>query len=603
MPIITPSRLILVESVGFSGSARNASTAVLSDGRSIVVWQETLGRPVDGFADVDGAIFARFYRPDGTPDGDAFQINTFTPGPQSLPRVVATADGGFAVSFRSDLDFGQGGRDQDFFLSRFDSTGLLLSTTDLVPDNPGGPQPEPPSFVVPVAGAALAVVVSARSVSLRDGAGATVASRSYGFDVGGVARLSDGSIVVAGTDGKQAVSILSSPLLDGPPEGIPGLVGPVTIATAETSLVREVKVAALAPGRFAPADGDAPPGFVMSAIEGVTRNVSRLVVTAFTAWGSVLGTRRIDLAIAPDNPALSHDILALRDGTVVVAFVTRSETGDLDIRLAHFDSDASLLGDIVTLRPQAAAGDQIDPRLTLLPNGRLQVTYTDLGDNPVEGLVEPLRIVRFTVVSESGGFPATHGNDTLRGTGAGDFIDALGGDDLVFGRGGDDRLVGGAGDDTLNGDAGNDQLEGGPGNDALYGGAGDDGISGGAGADRLFGEGGNDALQGGAGNDQLYGGRGADRLRGGRGNDTLFGGAGPDVFIMQRGGGEDEIRDFAAEDTLRLDRGLWTGDLTRAQVLSQFATFEDGSTVLSFAGGERIVLTGYTLTEADLQLI
>ena len=106
--------------------------------------------------------------------------------------------------------------------------------------------------------------------------------------------------------------------------------------------------------------------------------------------------------------------------------------------------------------------------------------------------------------------------------------------------------------------------------------------------------------------DRLYGCAEAERLEGGAGSDFLEGGSGADIFVFRVGGGSDTISDFAADDFLRLDRGLWAGvgDLSAVQVLHRFADVVGGNTVLTFSGGETLTLTGYgNLMPGDLQLV
>jgi Ca2+-binding RTX toxin-like protein len=154
-------------------------------------------------------------------------------------------------------------------------------------------------------------------------------------------------------------------------------------------------------------------------------------------------------------------------------------------------------------------------------------------------------------------------------------------DDRVGGTDGDDAFAMGIGNDTASGGAGNDTLGGGAGNDLLSGGAG------------------RDMLSGGGGRDVLRGGGGRDLIEGNAGNDRLFGGGGNDTFVFGRNGGTDRIRDFADDaDTLRLDDGLWRGDLTKAQVLARFAEQVDDDVVFSFRSGTVIV---EDMTVADLR--
>ena len=92
--------------------------------------------------------------------------------------------------------------------------------------------------------------------------------------------------------------------------------------------------------------------------------------------------------------------------------------------------------------------------------------------------------------------------------------------------------------------AGANIINGGNGKDKLVGEGAVDIISGGNGNDALYGNGADDDLLGGRGKDKLIGGDGNDWLKGGKGNDTLIGGAGADVFVFEKAGGNDIVRDF-----------------------------------------------------------
>ncbi|MEM6618227.1 MAG: calcium-binding protein [Pseudomonadota bacterium] len=194
------------------------------------------------------------------------------------------------------------------------------------------------------------------------------------------------------------------------------------------------------------------------------------------------------------------------------------------------------------------------------------------------------------------------GNDTGIGGSGQDLILGEEGVDGLFGGGGNDTLYGGAGRDTLQGGTGADELLGGGTNDFLRGQAGGDTLYGGVGADDLGGGAQGDTLFGAAGADTLRGDTGSDTLRGGSGNDTLYGGAGADMlqgqagadsFIFSRGDGDDTVADFElGPDTLRLNDDLWTGSLTRAEVVATFASLESGDAVFRFDAGETLTVEG-----------
>lgn len=188
------------------------------------------------------------------------------------------------------------------------------------------------------------------------------------------------------------------------------------------------------------------------------------------------------------------------------------------------------------------------------------------------------------------------GNDFLYGEAGNEGTRASGADPLrgftkagLVGGAGNDLLDGGDGDDYLEGGAGADQLIGGVGfdgvtyavsdaavtvdlasgtgsgghaqgdtltgielvegsnfSDMLTGSAGADVLSGGAGDDTIYGGAGNDHLLGGAGDDTLNAESGDDYLDGGEGDDVLIGGSGNDTYLVERGHGNDRIRNFDA---------------------------------------------------------
>lgn len=219
----------------------------------------------------------------------------------------------------------------------------------------------------------------------------------------------------------------------------------------------------------------------------------------------------------------------------------------------------------------------------------------------------------FTAVEN---FEGSAYGDLMRGDSTRDRLFGGAGNDTLAGRGDNDKLVGGDGKDLLKGDDGRDHLKGDDGNDTLKGGAGDDTLEGGTGGDVLRGEGGRDLIQGQAGNDGLTGGDGADTLMGGNGrdnlageagNDLLTGGADADTFVYAPGDGVDTITDFELGlDALKLDDALWSGTLTRAEVVETFGRVQNGKIVLDFGTDASVVLEGITDLDAlvdDLVII
>lgn len=621
MSIFAQSTPFLIEPLGPDATGRTMDVAALTDGRNVVVWQEALGRPAETFSDTDGAIFARIYNADGTPAAEAFQVNLFSPGLQSNPEVVATPGGGFAISYESTLTWGASSTDTDTFMVRFDNTGSVVPVTydsvvvryvDLDPDQPG--TAETHNFITGLANGQLAAISNGNTVTIYNNVGQISARidslADSGFaEITGVTQLTGGNVVIAGRlAGGGAILELSDSSLINAPAGIPGLPTPVVFGTLLGVQVKDIRVTAAIPGLYSPNDPESfnHGGFMLSALIPNGRAASKLVLQSFTPWGAQIGaTVSLDSAISLNPGKPDYDIVALKDGTFVVAWVTTGTTG-LDIQAGHFDADGSQLGTTVLIQGDALTGDQLDPNLSVLNDGRVILTYTDLAQNPIRGITDTLHAVTLTLASASGGLQPTTGNDTINGTGMHDAISGLAGNDLIDGKLGNDVIYGGLGSDTLIGGGGNDMLNGGVGVDSLTGGEGDDGLFGGDAFDILRGEAGRDLLRGGAGIDSLFGGADGDRLDGGAGNDILNGGTGADVFILRSGGGLDRVVDFTVDDFLRLDHTLWlaSGDLTAAQVLSTFGAVVGANYVLTFVGTEQITLLNFTaLTAGDLQII
>lgn len=128
--------------------------------------------------------------------------------------------------------------------------------------------------------------------------------------------------------------------------------------------------------------------------------------------------------------------------------------------------------------------------------------------------------------------------------------------------------------------------------DLLWGNTGNNRIAGDRMGDKILGMAGNDVLLGQHGNDRLVGGAGRDVLNGGAGRDFLRGDAGADKFVFAKGYGRDTVLDFrpGQGDRLRLDDNLWSGNLTKQQVINRFAEVENGKVVFDFAGVNDLTL-------------
>ncbi|MFN0191471.1 MAG: cadherin domain-containing protein, partial [Aestuariivirga sp.] len=76
-----------------AGNQQNASVTVLSNGKFVVVWEDS--NP--GADDADGCIRGQIFAEDGTKLGAEFLVNNIAAGAQVAPEVTALANGKFAV--------------------------------------------------------------------------------------------------------------------------------------------------------------------------------------------------------------------------------------------------------------------------------------------------------------------------------------------------------------------------------------------------------------------------------------------------------------------------------------------------------------------------
>ena len=82
---------------------QNPSVAGLSDGGFVVTWQSYFQN------EHENGIFAQRYSAAGAPVGGEFRVNTYKQNHQSEPSVAALSDGGFVVTWTSQLQDGSGG--------------------------------------------------------------------------------------------------------------------------------------------------------------------------------------------------------------------------------------------------------------------------------------------------------------------------------------------------------------------------------------------------------------------------------------------------------------------------------------------------------------
>ena len=190
------------------------------------------------------------------------------------------------------------------------------------------------------------------------------------------------------------------------------------------------------------------------------------------------------------------------------------------------------------------------------------------------------------------------------------------GNDEIINRADSVTIDGGANDDEISNYANKVSVTGGADNDSLYNEGSNVTLDGGAGNDTITNRGtvyrdssgvrttvspDNVTINGGAGDDvlintgesnvSLKGGSNVS-LNGGAGNDTLIGSANAEIFIYENGGGYDVIKNYSAEDTVKIASGK-IGDISVSDTDVIF-TIGDGSLTLKNMQGRTV-----TITDAD----
>ncbi len=492
-------------STPFTSSQFQPTITALDNGKFVVAWtdaSQTGGDP-SGYA-----VRAQVFDADGSVSGAAFLVNTTVTNNQSDPTVAALTDGRFVVTWTDD---GQTGGDLSGFAIRaqiFLADGTTSGAEFLVNTTVTAGQFQP-SITVLANGSFVAAWTDFSNgtdsdiraqVFNADGSAlgaefmvnTTVASNQRASTV---TALADGRFVVAWSDGSQAA--IGRAFIDVRAQVFNAngsKSGAEFVVNTTVSLVQpEPTITALADGRFVVA---------WTFESQSTLNLGfEVLAQVFNADGSASGAEfPVNTSYSSNGDQYNPTITALADGRFVAAWTDFGQTsGDPSgsgIRAQVFNADGSLSG-AEFLVNTTVTNAQHEPSITALADGRFVVAWTDDSNGTDVDIRAQIFDPREVAVSLNGTLVA----DDFVGTAFSDQIAGFFGDDTLAGAGGDDRMYGEFGDDDLRGGNGNDRLNGDDGDDRLAGGAGSDGLDGGAGNDSLNGGFGSDAATGGAGND------------------------------------------------------------------------------------------------------
>jgi Ca2+-binding RTX toxin-like protein len=500
------------------------SVAALIDGGWIVTWQSSVGGVND--------VHQQRYDEDGLPVGGEVLVNSATDNQQQAPTVTGLADGGWVVTWTSNL---QDGDSWGIYQQRYGSDGAPVGDETLVAVTTAGTQDSP----VVTALADGSWVVAWRTHT--NGSDSDVHQRHFARDI--VGDGADNSI--AGTTWGELID---------------GGTGKDTLNGGKGDDVYVVD------------QGD---DIIVEASGEGTDTVRSSVTYA-------LGTYLENLTLTGSGNI--HGIGNGLANTIVGTTGNNSLSGGADDdHLTGGDGNDTLDGGTGSDWMNGGASND-----TYVVDAISDTVVPD-----VSGTDIVVSSVNFSLASVTGieHLTLTGTAASAIGNGAANVVTGNGEDNSLAGSGGNDTLFGGDGGDTLDGGTGNDSLEGGDGDDyyvidgsgdvlsedadegddtvessisfvlganlenlvltgsanlAGTGNGDDNGLTGNAGNNTLLGGGGDDFLEGGDGNDSLDGGAGSDGLAGGAGNDTLrsgdaaedytrfLGGDGVDLAIIDR---------------------------------------------------------------------
>ncbi|MCY1126914.1 calcium-binding protein [Frigidibacter sp. RF13] len=492
-----------------------SSVTALTNGYFIVTFTDDSAASLDTSSK---GVYGQILDATGAAVGAAFLVNDTTANEQQDAHVIALSGGRFAVVW---VDGSQiaGANAYDIRAKIFNADGSVAVAEMVVDASPTGLQLAP--AIAELSDGSFVVTWTDGDLTLGDASNQAIHGQHFtsaGAPSGSeflvnttvsldqaessVTGLANGGFVVTWTDNSQTGGDTNS-------GAIRGKVFTTNSSTTGTEFLintttagnqRESAVTALEGGGFVVTwtDGSAT---------GADTDGSAIRGRVFDSSGNALANDFVINATTTSGQEHSA-IAALPDGRFVVVWADNSQSSDDSdqraIRAQVFNANGSV-SVAEFLVNATTVGDQFDPQVSVLADGRFVVTWTDTSATGADTSGAAIRSQIFDPRTA----PVTY---TAPATG----IDYVG---TTF-------------DDSLTGDIGADSLHGNAGADTLYGDIGYDVLSGDDGADLLIGGRGFDTLYGGADNDLLAGWAGDDRLDGGTGDDSMFGAKGNDVYVV-----------------------------------------------------------------------
>ena len=539
-------------------SQQNPAMTALADGGFVVTWQSNL-QDGSGYG-----IYGQRYNNVGVAVSNEFRVNTTTADSQQTPTMTALADGGFVVTWQSNLQDGSG---YGIYGQRYNNAGVAVGSEFRVNTTTADAQTKP--TIAGLVDGGFVVTWQSQSQSQSqfqsfqvsgiwgqryNNAGVAVGSEFYRTSLAynaepRIAALADGGFVMAwfGVDA------------DSDSYGVTGQRYNNSGQAASTFLINTYTLSQqMRPAITGLSDG----GFVVtwqSATQDTISDTNGVYGQRYSDSGAKIGNEfRINTTTqnAQDTPAIT----GLSDGGFVATWQSADDSG-YGIWGQRYNSSGAVVGD--EFRVNATTFNaQVSPVITALSDGGFVVAWQSFGQ---DGVGDGIFVQRFN----ANGQPISH---TIVGFNQADTFDLVSSTGVVLLAGGagndlykvgalemvseltnegidtvetsvsyglsinvEDLILTGVGVIDGYGNSLNNIITGNTANNILDGGSGDDTVSGGDGDDNIRGGFGNDVLSGGTGTDILIGGS--------AGNDLLQGGTGSDTYIFGTAFGQDTLDD------------------------------------------------------------
>jgi hypothetical protein len=408
--------------------------AVLANGGFVVTWSDADPAGGDGN---NSSIKMQLYDASGNRVGGEVLVNTTTAGSQFGSDVTRLSDGSFVIAWTDGS--GANGTGQDIRFRRFEADGTAIDPTDRVAVGAGNQQ-EP--SVVALAGGGFAVGYnefaggfSRQDKLIRfDAAGTALDVTAINIAVTAdneeepdIAVLADGSMVAVYHNSVADHIFMQRIAANG---SLIGGAFQISNNTGGAIGHDKPKVAALANGGFVVTwedDSDVLPDASGTAIHA----------QLFDAAGTEVGAELI-VNTATASFQESPEIVATPGGGFAIVWFGSGIRGQL------FDEFGARLGGEFVV--STVSSGQV-PAIAALPDGRLVVTWDDIGAVGGDGSFVSVRMQ--IIDPRDGVVTGTANGETLLGHELlNDEINGLGGDDALNGLGGSDDLYGGDGNDT-----------------------------------------------------------------------------------------------------------------------------------------------------------